>query len=176
MTDGELESARRLANLLDTSVSAAVAKSVTIALQAELLQQYASHCVDLLTKAAKATAAGHDGDDVTHRVVLQLPNTPDAYQAASIGNAYDEAIQRHAESLARQAAAIGTLEQPTPFDLPGRPDVYFTWDLQRLRQQYASPTLLDLSPGSKTTVDLVELFLYGQPWTLQTERHTDGKS
>lgn len=173
MSSAELDYANRLARILDTSVSKAVANATVAHLRTVLLERYVGRCVDLLTTAAIETAREHADGRVSLRdelVLLQLPNAPQAYaHASSVQLAYDDAIRRHAEGLATQAATIDTLEQPTPYEEPQRVSVYFAWDLSKLQTARAYQRTL-YAGGPAVTAPAVELLTYNQPWDAITER------
>lgn len=173
LSDAEQDYANRLAELLGLSVSRSVATATAAHLHTVLLERYVGRCVDLLTKAAIETAREHADGSVSLRdglVLLQLPNAPQAYvHPSSVQLAYDDAIRRHAESLATQAVTLDTLEQPTPYEEPQRVSVYFAWDLSKLQVARAYQRIL-YAGGPSVTAPAVELLTYNQPWDAITER------
>lgn len=176
MSDAEQAYAARLAELLGTSVSSAIAASVGVHLRTVLLEQYVERCVKALTASAIETAREHADGKVSLRdelIILQLPNSPQAYaQHTTVQQAYDDAIRRQAEGLAMQAATLETLEQPTPYDGPQRMSVYFTWDLSRLQLAQAYQSVL-YAGGPRVVAPAAELLTYNQPWDVRTERTQD---
>jgi len=114
MSDAELAAARRLAAMLDTSVSAAIASyAVPVALRAKTVDQLAERILHELTAAAKHTAERSDtpawsAAEGQHVLVVHFVGSAGAHKALQTPwkRMYDEALESHARRYAERAVAV----------------------------------------------------------------------
>jgi len=113
MSDAEQAAARRLAAMLGTSVSAAIASyAVPVALRAKTVDLLAERILHELTAAAKHTAASSDsikwGAD-GHVLIINFVGSGNAHRVLRTPwkQLYDAALQNHARSYAESVVAAG---------------------------------------------------------------------
>jgi hypothetical protein len=168
MSDRELRDARRLAELQDTSVSAALAAAATTTLQAVLRKRYVDAVVELLTAAAIRSAQDQRSKKPwSGKVLYHLPFTRSreayAWQGANVQRPYDDAILSYAQDAADEAAALGELDAGMPYEAVDDVMVFFYWDSEFVQH----PT------GTQQPARTVRLLVYCQPWDAITERPDD---
>jgi hypothetical protein len=166
MSDRELRDARRLAELQDTSVSAALAAAATATLQAVLRKRYVDAVVELMTAAAIRSAQDQRSKKPSSgKVLYHLPFTRSreayAWQGANVQRPYDDAILSYAQNAADEAAALGELDAGMPYQAVDEVMVFFYWDSEFVKH----PT------GGQQR--MLRLLVYCQPWDAITERPDD---
>jgi len=151
MSDAELEAARELARLRETSVSAAVAWSVGIALQNVKYQNFLQRLVDELTHGAKRMSVARTTYTreemqrimnsppkvLSHSVTIPFQGSREAYKGlknVDLVRIYDDAVLAYAKTVSDSYLKTDRLDEPVPypsadslvmFGFDGEEDLYF---------------------------------------------------
>lgn len=150
MSDGEKAAAGQLAELLNTSVSAAIAHAVVVALDVEQRRILTAAWTEQITAAAVRTAQERQPfalDESENLLVINYPAAAIAYANQSdvpLQRAYDDAIAKHSRAIVEGYAAAGMLSTGRPVLAEGTRVLFSFYDkssppeLQHLRY-YGEP-------------------------------------